>query len=244
MEKKLTDLEFHSRTRMLIGEKALERVIASHVAVFGLGGVGGGVLEGLARAGVGRLTLVDFDRVSESNINRQLIADISTVGMLKTDAARERLVRINPNIEIITHELFYSEENADQIDLSGVDYIVDAIDSVRSKVALITRAKREGIPIISCMGTGNRVDALSFEIKDVYETSGCPLARVMRHELRKNGIDSLKVLCSASDVYRTPDTDASFADREKRPPASISYVPPVVGFIIAGEVIKHIAQIK
>jgi tRNA A37 threonylcarbamoyladenosine dehydratase len=244
MEKKLTDLEMHSRTRMLIGEKALERVIASHVAVFGLGGVGGGALEGLARAGVGRMTIVDFDRVSESNINRQLIADLSTVGMLKTDAARKRLYGINPNLEIISHELFYNEENADQIDLSGVDYIVDAIDSVRSKVALIIRAKREGIPIISCMGTGNRVDALSFEIKDVYETSGCPLARVMRHELRKNGIDSLKVLCSSSDVYKAPEMGTVSEEDGKRPPASISYVPPVAGFIIAGEVIKHIAQIK
>jgi tRNA A37 threonylcarbamoyladenosine dehydratase len=238
-----SDRERFSRTKMLIGEKALEKIIDSHVIVFGLGGVGGGVIEALARAGVGKLTLVDFDSVSESNINRQLIADISTVGTLKTDAARARIKLIDPDIEVVTHNLFYSEENAAEVDFSGADYVVDAIDSVRSKIAIIVRAQRENIPVISCMGTGNRVDALGFEISDIYKTSGCPLARVMRHELRKNGISALKVLCSRSDVYTSPEADES-ENSGKRVPASISYVPPVAGFIIAGEVIKNIAGIK
>ncbi len=241
MDVKKTDCERFSRTKMLIGQNALAKIISSHVVVLGLGGVGGGVAEGLARAGVGKLTLVDFDTVSESNINRQLIADTSTVGMFKIDAAKERIKKINPDAEIITHKLFYSEESASKIDFSGADYIVDAIDSVKSKISIILRAKRENIPIISCMGTGNRVDALGFEITDIYKTSGCPLARVMRHEMRKNGVESLKVLCSKSEVYTSPETD----EGEKRcVPASISYVPPVAGFIIAGEVIKTIAQIK
>ncbi|MBP3332779.1 MAG: tRNA threonylcarbamoyladenosine dehydratase [Clostridia bacterium] len=238
-----SDRERFSRTKMLIGEKALEKIIDSHVIIFGLGGVGGGVIEALARAGVGKLTLVDFDSVSESNINRQLIADTSTVGILKTDAARARIKLIDPDIEVVTHNLFYSEENASEVDFSGADYIVDAIDSVRSKIAIIVRAQRENIPVISCMGTGNRVDALGFEISDIYKTSGCPLARVMRHELRKKGITALKVLCSRSDVYTSPEADES-ENSGKRVPASISYVPPVAGFIIAGEVIKNIAGIK
>ena len=238
-----SDRERFSRTKMLIGEKALEKIIDSHVIIFGLGGVGGGVIEALARAGVGMLTLVDFDSVSESNINRQLIADTSTVGILKTDAARARIKLIDPDIEVVTHNLFYSEENASEVDFSGADYIVDAIDSVRSKIAIIVRAQRENIPVISCMGTGNRVDALGFEISDIYKTSGCPLARVMRHELRKKGITALKVLCSRSDVYTSPEADES-ENSGKRVPASISYVPPVAGFIIAGEVIKNIAGIK
>ena len=238
-----SDRERFSRTKMLIGEKALEKIIDSHVIIFGLGGVGGGVIEALARAGVGKLTLVDFDSVSESNINRQLIADTSTVGILKTDAARARIKLIDPDIEVVTHNLFYAEENAAEVDFSGADYIVDAIDSVRSKIAIIVRAQRENIPVISCMGTGNRVDALGFEISDIYKTSGCPLARVMRHELRKKGITALKVLCSRSDVYTSPEADES-ENSGKRVPASISYVPPVAGFIIAGEVIKNIAGIK
>jgi len=238
-----TDNERHARTKMLIGEKALGKILDAHVVIFGLGGVGGGVIEALARAGVGKFTLVDFDSVSESNINRQIIADTSTVGKLKTDAARERIRLINPDAEIITHNLFYCEENASEVDFSGADYIVDAIDSVKSKISIILRAKRENIPIISCMGTGNRVDALGFEITDIYKTSGCPLARVMRHELRKNGVDSLKVLCSKSEVYTSPEAEAGEGG-EKRVPASISYVPPVAGFIIAGEVIKSVAGIK
>ncbi len=236
-----TENERFSRTKKLVGKSALERIISSHVVVFGLGGVGGGVVEGLARAGVGKLTLVDFDSVSESNINRQLIADISTVGMLKTDAAGERIMKINPDAEVITHNLFYSEENSSKVDFSGADYIVDAIDSVKSKISIILRAKRENIPVISCMGTGNRVDALGFEITDIYKTSGCPLARVMRHEMRKNGVKDLKVLCSRSEVYTSPDVSES---DDHRTPASISYVPPVAGFIIAGEVIKTLAGIK
>ena len=243
MNIKKTDCERFSRTKMLVGERALEKIINSHVIIFGLGGVGGGVIEALARAGVGKLTLVDFDRVSESNINRQIIADVSTVGKLKTDAARERIKLINPDVEIITYNLFYCEENAMEVDFSGADYIVDAIDSVKSKISIILRAKRENIPIISCMGTGNRVDALGFEITDIYKTSGCPLARVMRHELRKNGVSSLKVLCSRSDVYTLPEAGEK-ENGEKRIPASISYVPPVAGFIIAGAVIKSVAEIK
>lgn len=241
MDVKKTDCERFSRTKMLIGENALDKIISSHVIVFGLGGVGGGVIEGLARAGIGKFTLVDFDSVSESNINRQLIADVSTVGMLKIDAASERIKRINPDAEIIAHNLFYSEESADKVDFSGADYIVDAIDSVKSKISVILRAKRENIPIISCMGTGNKIDALGFEITDIYKTSECPLARVMRHEMRKHGVESLKVLYSKSAVYTSPQANES---DNCRVPASISYVPPVAGFIIAGEVIKTLAEIR
>ncbi len=238
---KNTDCERYSRTKMLIGESALEKILSSHVAVFGLGGVGGGALEALARAGVGKLTLVDFDRVSESNINRQLIANINTVGMLKTEAAAERVRLINPDAEIIAHNIFYSAENENEVDFSDIDYIVDAIDSVKSKISLIVRAKRENIPIISSMGTGNRVDPLSFEITDIYKTSGCPLARAVRHELRKNSVDSLKVLCSRTDVYVSPERQEG---DKLRVPASISYVPPTAGFIIAGEVLQTLAGIK
>lgn len=241
MENKKVGGERHIRTEMLIGKSALEKILSSHVAVFGLGGVGGAALEGLARAGVGKLTLVDFDTVSESNINRQLIADVTTVGMLKTDAALERVKKINPDAEVVTYNIFYNEENAANIDLSGVDYIVDAIDSVRSKVSLVLRAKRENIPIISCMGTGKRIDTLGFKIIDIYKTSSCPLARAVRHELRKNGVESLKVLCSEDEVYVSPETQST---ADSRTPASISYVPPVAGYILAGEVIKHIAGLE
>lgn len=238
LENKGLDCERFARTKMLIGEEALGRILGAHVAVFGLGGVGGAALEALVRAGVGKLTLVDFDTVSESNINRQIIADVDTVGMLKTDAATQRVKKINPDAEIIAYNIFYNEENAASVDLSGVDYIVDAIDSVRSKVSLIMRAKSENIPIISCMGTGKRISALGFKITDIYKTSGCPLARAMRHELRKSGVQSLKVLCSDDEVYSLPGSE------DQRTPASISYVPPVAGYILASEVIKHIAGLE
>ncbi len=233
--------ERFARTEKLIGKKALDKIRTSHVAVFGLGGVGGAALEGLARAGVGKLTLVDFDTVSESNINRQLIADTETVGMLKTEAAKARVEKINPDAEVIAYNIFYNEESAAEVDLSGVDYIVDAIDSVRSKVSLVLRADRENIPIISCMGTGRRVDALGFKITDIYKTSACPLARAVRHELRKNGVKSLKVLCSDDEVYVSPESEGAENDRT---PASISYVPPIAGYLLAGEVIKSIGEIK
>ena len=235
--------EWLERQITLLGDGETEKLVQSSVMIFGIGGVGSFSAEAIARSGVGKIILVDFDTVSLSNINRQLIADISTVGTLKTDAARARIKLIDPDIEVVTHNLFYSEENAAEVDFSGADYVVDAIDSVRSKIAIIVRAQRENIPVISCMGTGNRVDALGFEISDIYKTSGCPLARVMRHELRKKGITALKVLCSRSDVYTSPEADES-ENSGKRVPASISYVPPVAGFIIAGEVIKNIAGIK
>ena len=241
---KKTDNERYARTKMLIGEKALEKIIGSHVIIFGLGGVGGGVIEALARAGIGKFTLVDFDSVSESNINRQIIADITTVGKLKTDAARERIKLINPDAEVMTHNLFYCEENAAQVNFSGADYVVDAIDSVKSKISIIMRAKRENIPIISCMGTGNRVDALGFEITDIYKTSGCPLARVMRREMKKLGITKLKCVYSEEEPRRVNTENIGCGQNAvKKTPGSLSFVPPVMGYILAGEVIKDLIKL-
>ena len=226
--------ERHSRTAMLIGEDATERIIGSKVAIFGVGGVGGFAFEALVRAGVGELLLVDSDRVCESNINRQIIATEKTLGEYKTLAAAARAKEINSEIKVETRECFFSPDNENQFDLSTFDYIVDAIDSLPSKLALIAKAKREGVRIISAMGAGNKIDPTKFEVADISKTTVCPLARAVRLGLRKMGINHLKVVYSKEPPHR------EFSEGE-RAPASISFVPSAMGLIIAGEVIKDIA---
>lgn len=235
--------ERFSRTELLLGNEAMKALSAARVAIFGVGGVGGYALEALVRSGVGRIHIIDPDTVSESNINRQIIATTETVGKKKTEAARERALSINPNVEIEATDLFFSEDCKDSFDFTKYDYIIDAIDSVSSKILLIESAKRVGTPIISSMGAGNKLDPTKFEVSDISKTSVCPLARVMRTELRRRGINHLKVVYSKEEPLR------AVADGEKRPdgsqtmrhaPGSIAFVPSVVGLIIAAEVIKDI----
>ena len=193
-----------SRTAVLLGEEGLEKLKKARVAVFGVGGVGGYVVEALARSGVGALDLIDMDRVSESNINRQIIALHSTVGMLKTEVAGARVKDINPNICVRTHNVFYLPETASQFDFSSYDYVVDAIDTVSGKISLIERANEANVPVISSMGAGNKLDPTQFEVADISKTSVCPLARVMRRELKKRGIEHLKVVYSKEESLPSP----------------------------------------
>ena len=229
------------RTEMLIGKENLERLKESHVAIFGIGGVGSYTTEALTRAGIGQLTLIDADTVNESNINRQLIATVNTVGLNKVEVAKSRILEINPDAKVNVYPIFFDDETVGEIDFSGVDYIIDAIDSVKSKVALIALAKEKGIPIISSMGTGNKLDPTKFEVADISKTSVCPLARVMRKQLGLRGIKHLKTVYSKEDAI-TP-TPLSKGDNSRPIPASISFVPSVAGLIIAGEVIKDICDI-
>ena len=223
-----------TRTEMMLGKEAICRLNSARVAVFGVGGVGGYAVEALARAGIGEIHLFDSDRVSVTNINRQIIALHSTVGMLKTEVMKTRIADINPDTAVVCHSIFYGEETADKIDLSIYDYVVDAIDTVRSKILLITKAKAAGVPIISSMGAGNKLDPTRFEVADIYKTSVCPLARALRAELKKRGVDSLKTVYSKEPPFLNGE----------RTPASISFVPSVVGLIIAGEVIKDITGVS
>ena len=224
-----TQESIYTRTAMMLGDEAVKRLKTSHVAVFGVGGVGGFTVEALARAGVGKITLIDADRVSVSNINRQIIALNSTVGKYKTEAMRDRIADINPDCEVITVSEFYSEENP--IDLSSFDYIADCIDSVKSKIYLISEAKAKGISIISSMGAGNKLDPTRFKVADISKTHTDPLAKVMRTELRKKGVNHLKVVFSDEPPINPTG---------ERTPGSVSFVPSVVGLIIAGEIIKDI----
>ncbi len=238
--------ERNIRTAALIGEDSLNKIISSRVAVFGIGGVGGHAVDALVRAGIGEIDLYDNDRVSESNINRQLIATYDTLGKYKTEAFEARIKSINPDCRVNLHTFFVTPESIEEINLKVYDYIIDAIDTVSSKIALAVKAERDGIPIISSMGTGNKLDPSSFEITDIYKTSVCPLARVMRVELRKRGVKSLKVLYSKEEP-RTPmlkitddKTNALGNKRKKSIPASISFVPAVAGLLISGEVLRNI----
>ncbi len=234
-----------SRTALLIGEEGLMRLQKSHVAVFGLGGVGGAAAEALARAGVGRLTLVDNDIVSITNRNRQTIALASTTGQRKTVAMAARIVDINPNCVVTPLDMFYTPESP--LDLSQFSYVLDAIDTVTAKLHLAEQCYRLGIPIISCMGTGNKLDPTRFEVADIFATSVCPLARVMRRELKNRGVKRLKVVYSKEEPRKIPVGRQDAADSKGTAghlaPASISFVPPVAGMILAGEVIKGIAGI-
>lgn len=223
--------DFYSRTRPLLGDEGIERLKNSRVAVFGLGGVGSYAAESIVRAGIGSIILIDGDTVSESNINRQLYALKSTVGRDKTEAARERCLDINPSCEITAVKKIITPENLSEIPLETCGYAVDAIDDVRAKKALIVRCKELNVPIISSMGTGNKLHPECLKIADIYETSVCPLARVMRHDLRKLGIEKLKVVFSDE----IPVVSCS-------PPASVSFVPSVAGLMIGGEVVRELAE--
>ena len=219
-----------SRTELLIGEEALERLQQAHVAVFGVGGVGGYVCEALARAGVGEFDLIDSDTVSVSNLNRQIIALTDTVGRFKVDVMKERILAINPKAKVAVYNCFYLPENAGDFDFRQYSYVVDAVDTVTAKIDMILRAKEAGVPVISAMGAGNKLDATRFEVTDIYKTSGCPLARVMRRELKKRNVESLKVVYSTEPPVPTG----------QRLPGSISYAPGIAGLYLAGEVIRDI----
>ena len=229
--------EKFARSELLLGKDGFERLKRAHVAVFGVGGVGGHAAEALARCAVGKIDVIDPDTVSVSNINRQLVATESTVGRPKTDVIVERIRDVNPECAVVGIRKFYSSENAEEFELEKYDYIIDAIDTVSSKIELITRADKLGVKIISSMGTGNKLDPTAFTVDDIYKTSVCPLARIMRTELKKRGIKKLKVLYSKEEPIKA----VAEAKAGRHSPASISFVPSVAGLIIAGEVIKDIA---
>jgi tRNA A37 threonylcarbamoyladenosine dehydratase len=224
------------RFEMLVGKDALTTLKNKKVVVFGVGGVGGYAVEALARAGVGEIHLIDSDRVSESNINRQIIATHNTVGMYKTEAMAERILSINPDAVVVCHSVFYDESTKGMFDFSSYDYVIDAIDSLSSKVDLIATVIGAGTEIISAMGAGNKLDPTKFEVSDISKTTVCPLARAVRIALRKRGINHLKV------VYSEEEPAITSENGERTPPASVSFVPGVAGLIIAGEVIKDIAK--
>ena len=231
------------RTRMLLGNAAVEKLKNARVAVFGIGGVGGYTVEALARSGIGQLDLIDSDAVSVSNINRQILATHSTVGLPKVEAARKRILDINPACIVRTHQIFYTPETADRFDFTQYDYIVDAIDTVTGKLQLVQRAVEAGTPIICCMGTGNKLDASGFEVSDISKTSMCPLARIMRKELSKRGIRHLKVVYSKEEALSPTGWEAEAAALGKRQiPGSVAFVPGAAGLILAGEVIRDIAS--
>ena len=226
---------------MLIGEEGLEKLLSSHVCVFGVGGVGSYVVEALARSGVGKIDLVDADTVCESNINRQIIATHKTLGMYKVDAEKDRILEINPNCEVGVYRMFYLPENAGDIDMNVYDYVVDAVDTVTAKIEIIKRAKEAGTPVISSMGAANKLDPTAFEVADIYKTQVCPLAKVMRRELKKRGIESLKVVYSREEAIKPFRLEEEEAGRRVTP-ASIAFVPSVAGLIVAGEVIKDLIK--
>ena len=245
-----------SRTELLIGKEAMQRLYGARVAVFGIGGVGGYVVEALARSGVGAFDLVDDDKVCLTNINRQIIATRKTIGKYKVDVCEERIHSINPEAKVTVHKCFYLPETADQFDFTQYDYVVDAVDTVTAKLEIIMRAKECNVPVVSCMGAGNKLDPTQFEVADIYKTTVCPLARVMRRELKKRGVKKLKVVYSEEQPTR-PLEDMSISCRthcvcppgtehtctERRDiPGSTAFVPSVAGLIIAGEVINDLAK--
>ncbi len=234
------------RTRLLLGKRAMAQLAESRVAVFGLGGVGGHAAEGLCRSGVGALDLFDNDVVSLSNLNRQLIATQDTIGMPKTEAMKQRLLSINPDVQIEARQLFYLPENADQVDLSQYDYVIDAIDTVSAKLELAVRCHRSGVKLISAMGAGNKLDPTQLVVTDISKTSVCRLARVMRQELRKRGIEHLKV-CYSTEPALTPlveEIGEETAPGKRQTPGSTSFVPSVMGLIIAGQVVRELAGVE
>lgn len=245
--------EQFSRTQMLIGEEGLSGLQRARVAVFGIGGVGGYVVEALVRSGVGAFDLIDNDTVALSNLNRQIIATQDTVGRDKVEVMRERILSINPDAIVNVHKCFYLPETAEQFDFTQYTYVVDAVDTVTAKIDIIMRAKEAGVPVISAMGAGNKLDPTAFRVTDIYKTTMCPLAKVMRRELKKRGVKQLKVVYSTeqaispsagtADIQRAEtesDAGAEYSTARKRIPGSIAFVPSVAGLIIAGEVVKDI----
>lgn len=236
-------MEFLQRTALLLGAEALEKLKHARVAVFGIGGVGGHAAEALVRSGVGAVDLIDHDTVSESNLNRQLLALRSTIGMLKTDAAKQRFLDINPDLILRTHNVFFTPETAPLFHFQDYSYIIDAIDTVSGKIELAVRAQEAGVPIISSMGAGNKLDPTQFEVTDIYKTAVCPLARVMRRELKARGVKSLKVVYSKEQPIRPNAVPAAATGTAKRQtPGSVAFVPSVAGLIAAGEVVKDLIQ--
>ena len=240
-------MDRYSRTRFLLGQDAMDKLKNAHVAVFGLGGVGGYVAEALARSGIGALTLVDHDTISLSNINRQILATESTVGQDKVTVAAQRITAINPQIQVYPKKTFYLPETAGEFDFTTYDYVVDAIDTVTGKMMLIQAAKAADIPIISSMGTGNKLDPTAFRVGDIRDTSVCPLARIIRKECKKRGIERLKVVYSTEDPIKNPlppddPARAELPEGRNALPGSVCFVPAVAGMIIAGEVIKDICK--
>ena len=238
-------LEQFSRTANLIGTDAIEKLQQSHVAVFGVGGVGGYVCEALVRSGVGTFDLIDADTVALSNLNRQIIATQDTVGRDKVDVMKERMLSINPNAKITTHKCFFLPENADTFDFTQYDYIVDAVDTVTAKIELIVRADQLHIPIISAMGAGNKLDASKFQVTDIYKTKVCPLARVMRRELKKRNIKHCKVVYSEEEPITPVETIQESEDgvvQKKVVPGSTAFAPAVAGLIMAGEIVKDLTH--
>ena len=225
-----------SRTEVLIGKERVKKLQNSKVAIFGIGGVGSYVVEGLARAGIGSFILIDKDVVDETNINRQIIATKKTIGIPKVEVARQRILDINPNAKIEIREEFFLPESIDFFD-KKIDYVIDCVDTITAKIEIIVRAKKHNIPVISCMGTGNKLDPTKFEVEDIYKTSICPLAKVMRKELKQRGIKNLKVVYSKEEPIKTNLFDE---ETNKQIPGSISFVPSVAGLIIAGEVVKEL----
>lgn len=246
-----------SRTELLFGKEAMDKLAGSKVAVFGIGGVGGYVCEALVRSGVGAFDLIDDDKVCLTNLNRQIIATRSTVGKYKTDVMRDRMLDINPNVEVEVHKCFFLPENADDFPWDSYDYVVDAVDTVTAKIALVMKCKEKNIPIISSMGAGNKLDGSQFKVADIYKTKVCPLAKVMRRELKKRGVKKLKVVYS-EEIPTRPIEDMAISCRnncicppgaehkctERRDiPGSVAFVPSVAGLIIAGEVAKDIIRV-
>lgn len=237
-------LDEFSRTELLFGREGMERLARARVAVFGLGGVGGYAMEALARSGVGALDLVDSDQISLTNLNRQILATRRTLGQYKADAARDRVLEINPAAKVRACRVFYGPETAGTFDFTQYDYVVDAIDTVTGKLALIQQAQAAGTPVISCMGAGNKLDPTAFRVADIYATSVCPLARVMRKELKKRGIRQLKVVYS-QEPPRTPEgalyQETLAGQKRRQVPGSNAFTPSVAGLILAGEVLKDLA---
>lgn len=243
-----------SRTQLLFGAEAMEKLRQARVAVFGIGGVGGYTVEALARSGVGTLDLIDDDRVCLTNINRQIFATRKTVGQYKVDVAEQRVLEIDPDIAVNTYKMFYTPQTADRFDFTQYDYIVDAIDTVTGKLELVEQADKAGTPIISCMGAGNKLDPTAFEVADIFETSMCPLARIMRQELKKRRIKKLKVVYSKEQPLKPiddmtiscrahcicPPGTARKCTQRRQVPGSNAFVPSVAGLILAGEVIKDL----
>ena len=228
-----------SRSELLLGNEAMNELHNAHVAVFGVGGVGGYVCEALVRSGIGKFDLIDKDQVSLTNINRQIIATHSTIGKDKVEVMKERMLDINPDVQINVHKCFFLPETADQFSFDQYDYVIDAVDTVTAKIELVMRCNEEGVPIISSMGAGNKLEASAFKVADIYKTTMCPLAKVMRHELKKRGIKKLKVVYSEEKPIKPEETED-----EGLVPGSIAFVPSVAGLIIAGEVVKDITGKK
>lgn len=227
-----------SRTELLLGKEAMDRLSDARVAVFGIGGVGGYVCEALVRSGVGAFDLIDNDKVCLSNLNRQIIATRNTIGRYKTEVMRERILEINPEVDVTTYNCFFLPENAEDFSFAEYDYVIDAVDTVTAKIALVMKAQENDVPVISSMGAGNKLDGSRFRVADIYQTKVCPLAKVMRRELKKRGVKKLKVVYSEEEPIKHEGTERGDV------PGSVAFVPSVAGLIIAGEVVKDLCGIE